>query len=84
MLPEGLSAERVKPSSSFWFFQKKETKIMIPSIRSLFHGFTKDSAGATAIEYALIAAVMAGLIVTAIALLNLEGVFNTIANSLAG
>lgn len=57
---------------------------MKPSIRSLIRRLRKDQSGATAIEYALIAAVMAGLLVTAIALLNLEGVFNTIANSLAG
>ena len=56
---------------------------MIPSIRSMIRRFAKDTSGATAIEYALIAAVMAGLIVTAIALLDLQGVFQTIANSLA-
>jgi Flp pilus assembly pilin Flp len=51
---------------------------------ALIHRFRGDTSGATAIEYALIAAVMAGLIVTAIAVLDLEGIFQTIADAMAG
>ena len=56
---------------------------MFTPIYPLIHRFRRDSSGATAIEYALIAAVMAGLIVTAIAVLDLEGIFQTIADAMA-
>ena len=57
---------------------------MISRIISTARRFTGDTSGATAIEYALIAAVMAGLIVAAIAVLDLQGIFQTIANAMAG
>ena len=54
---------------------------MFSSLRYMTQRYAGDSSGATAIEYALIAAVMAGLIVTAIAVLDLEGIFQTIADA---
>ena len=56
---------------------------MIATLRYMTRRYLGDSSGATAIEYALIAAVMAGLIVTAIAVLDLEGIFQTIADSMS-
>lgn len=44
--------------------------------------FARDWSGATAIEYALIAAIMTGMIIVALALLDLDGVFTTIQNTL--
>ena len=55
---------------------------MIPNFFNFFWRFVRAKSGATAIEYALIAAVMAGLIVTALALIDLQGVFTTIQNTL--
>ncbi|MBX9707375.1 MAG: Flp family type IVb pilin [Caulobacteraceae bacterium] len=47
--------------------------------------FVKDESGATAIEYGLIAALIAVLIITAVGLVGtrLEAVFNAIADGLA-
>jgi pilus assembly protein Flp/PilA len=47
--------------------------------------FVKDESGATAIEYGLIAALIAVLIITAVGLVGerLEAVFNAIAEALA-
>jgi Flp pilus assembly pilin Flp len=56
---------------------------MFTTIYFHVHKFRGNTSGATAIEYALIAAVMAGLIVTAIAVLDLEGIFQTIADAMA-
>lgn len=44
--------------------------------------FALDMSGATAIEYALIAAIMTGMIIVALALIDLDGVFTTIQNAL--
>jgi pilus assembly protein Flp/PilA len=46
--------------------------------------FLKDESGATAIEYGLIAALVAVVLVTALGLLGnkLSGTFNTVANNL--
>lgn len=49
---------------------------------SLILRLLRDRSGATAIEYALIAAIMTGLVVTALALLDLEDVFSRIQNTL--
>ncbi len=49
---------------------------------SLILRLLRDRAGATAIEYALIAAIMTALVVTALALLDLEDVFSRIQNTL--
>ena len=47
--------------------------------------FAKDESGATAIEYGLIAALIAVVIITAVQLVgtNLSSKFNTIANSVS-
>lgn len=49
-----------------------------------FRNFLCDTAGATAIEYGLIAALISVVIITAITLLgsNLSNVFNAVANAL--
>ncbi len=49
---------------------------------SLILRLLRNQSGATAIEYALIAAIMTGLVVTALALLDLEDVFSRIQNTL--
>jgi pilus assembly protein Flp/PilA len=53
-------------------------------MKSLFARFAKDESGATAIEYALIAAGIAVVIITAVNLVgtNLTAVFNGIAGKL--
>ena len=45
--------------------------------------FIKDESGATAIEYGLIAALIAVVVITAVTTIgtNLTGTFNTVANS---
>lgn len=52
---------------------------------NVFARFAKDESGATAIEYGLIAALIAVLIITAVGLVGtrLEAVFNAIADGLA-
>jgi len=47
--------------------------------------FVKDESGATAIEYGLIAALIAAVIITALTTIgnNLEGTFNTIGEKVA-
>src|SRR2546429_3728923 len=54
-------------------------------MHNLFSRFVKDESGATAIEYGLIAAGIAVVIITAVKLVgtNLNEVFNTIAGKLA-
>jgi pilus assembly protein Flp/PilA len=51
---------------------------------NLFARFIKDESGATAIEYGLIAALIAVVIITAVTTLgtNLSGTFTTVAGSL--
>lgn len=53
---------------------------------SKIRAFIKDESGATAIEYALLAAVIALVILVAVRLVgtNLEEVFNDIATTVAG
>ena len=45
--------------------------------------FLRDESGATAIEYGLIAALIAVVVITAVAIIgtNLRGTFNNVANS---
>lgn len=52
----------------------------------LFARFAKDESGATAIEYGLIAALIAVAIITAVTTLgsNLDGLFTRIAGQLTG
>jgi pilus assembly protein Flp/PilA len=52
-------------------------------MQSLFHRFLRDDSGATAIEYGLIAAGIAVVIITAVQLVgtNLSTTFNSVANS---
>ena len=51
---------------------------------NLFSRFVRDESGATAIEYGLIAALIAVVVITALTSIgtNLSGKFNTIATSL--
>jgi pilus assembly protein Flp/PilA len=53
-------------------------------MRTVFANLIKDEAGVTAIEYGLIAALIAVVIITAVSLLgnDLSAVFNSIAGSL--
>lgn len=53
-------------------------------MKSLFARFAKDESGATAIEYGLIAAGIAVVIITAVNLVgtNLTSIFNDVANKL--
>jgi pilus assembly protein Flp/PilA len=55
-------------------------------MKSLFSRFVKDESGATAIEYGLIAALIAVVIITAVTTVgtNLTSTFNTIATKLSG
>ena len=55
---------------------------MTPTIIHLSNRFFSNRSGATAIEYALIAAVMAGLIVIALAVLDLEGTMQGVQDTL--
>jgi len=52
-------------------------------MNTLFQRFAKDESGVTAIEYGLIAALIAVVIITAVTLVgtNLTATFNTIAGS---
>ena len=52
-------------------------------MHNLFSRFVKDESGATAIEYGLIAAGIAVVIITAVNLVgtNLSGTFNNVANA---
>jgi pilus assembly protein Flp/PilA len=52
-------------------------------MQSLFRRFLRDDSGATAIEYGLIAAGIAVVIITAVQLVgtNLSTTFNSVANS---
>jgi pilus assembly protein Flp/PilA len=52
-------------------------------MQSLFRRFVRDDSGATAIEYGLIAAGIAVVIITAVQLVgtNLTTTFNSVANS---
>jgi len=54
-------------------------------MRKLVH-FWRDQSGVTAIEYGLIAALIAVAIITTVTFVgqNLSGTFNTVAGSLAG
>ncbi len=49
-------------------------------------GFFKEEEGVSALEYGLIAALIAGVIIGAVTLLgtNVQGTFNTIAGSMGG
>ena len=53
---------------------------------NLFARFVKDESGATAIEYGLIAALIAVVIIGAVTLLgeNISAAFNTIATEIGG
>jgi pilus assembly protein Flp/PilA len=53
-------------------------------MKNLFARFVKDEAGATAIEYGLIAALISVAIISAVQLVgtNLTGVFNEVAGNL--
>jgi len=53
-------------------------------MNNLFSRFVRDESGATAIEYGLIAALIAVVIITALQLVgtNLNSKFNTVATSL--
>ncbi len=53
-------------------------------MRNLFHRFNDDQSGVTAIEYGLIAALIAVVIITAVRLVgtNLSATFNAIATAL--
>jgi pilus assembly protein Flp/PilA len=55
-------------------------------MKSLFTRFAKDESGATAIEYGLISALIAVVIITAVTTVgtNLQTTFNTVATKLAG
>jgi pilus assembly protein Flp/PilA len=55
-------------------------------MKSLFSRFVKDESAATAIEYGLIAALIAVVIITAVTTVgtNLTSTFNTIATKLSG
>jgi pilus assembly protein Flp/PilA len=57
---------------------------MIEYIQALFDLHIDDERGATAVEYGLMVALIAAVIVTAVALIgtNLDGLFNTVAGSL--
>jgi pilus assembly protein Flp/PilA len=54
-------------------------------MRNLFHRFVKNESGVTAIEYGLIAALIAVVIITAITTVgtDLKAVFTSVAASLA-
>jgi pilus assembly protein Flp/PilA len=54
-------------------------------MKTLLLRFARDESGVTAIEYGLIAALIAVVIIVAVTTVgtDLRGVFNTIANSLA-
>ena len=54
-------------------------------MKTLFSRFAQDESGATAIEYGLIAALVAVVIITAVTTMgsNLSSTFNTIATKLA-
>jgi pilus assembly protein Flp/PilA len=55
-------------------------------MKTLFTRFAKDESGATAIEYGLISALIAVVIITAVTTVgtNLKTTFNTVATKLAG
>lgn len=55
-------------------------------MKTLFTHFAKDESGATAIEYGLISALIAVVIITAVTAVgtNLKTTFNTVATKLAG
>ena len=57
---------------------------MAKKITRFMKGLWKDEAGVTAIEYGLIAALIAVIIITAVALVgtDMSNMFNTIANSI--
>lgn len=55
-------------------------------MRKLLGGFLRDQAGATAIEYGLIAAGIAVVIIATVQAIggNLQGTFTTVSNALTG
>ena len=55
-------------------------------MKTLFSRFANDECGATAIEYGLIAALIAVVIITAVTTVgtNLQTTFNTVATKLSG
>jgi len=57
---------------------------MTQKITKFFKGFAKDESGATAIEYGLIAALVAVVLIAALTLVgnDLANMFNNVANSL--
>ena len=57
---------------------------MTQKITKFFKGFSKDESGATAIEYGLIAALVAVVLIAALTLVgnDLSNMFNNVANSL--
>jgi pilus assembly protein Flp/PilA len=56
------------------------------TMKTLFTRFAKDESGATAIEYGLISALIAVVIITAVTTVgtNLKTTFNTVATKLSG
>ena len=46
--------------------------------------FRDDERGASAIEYAIMAAVLIGIIVVAVTALDLDGIFSTISSTVSG
>ena len=59
---------------------------MLKTVRSTFQRLAKDQSGATAIEYGLIAAGIAIVIIAAVALVgsSLETMFGTVSTALSG
>ncbi len=59
---------------------------MSKTVRSMIKRFAKDQSGATAIEYGLIAAGIAIVIIAAVALVgsSLETMFGTVSTALSG
>jgi pilus assembly protein Flp/PilA len=57
---------------------------MVKKVTGLLRGLWKDEGGVTAIEYGLIAALIAVIIITAVALVgtDMRNMFNTIANNI--
>ncbi len=58
--------------------------VLLPILRNIIRKFVKEDSAVTAIEYALIASLIAIVIITAVKLVgtNLTAVFNTIAAAL--
>jgi pilus assembly protein Flp/PilA len=75
-------SERVGTDLSLWAGKKEQTEWM--DMKNLVSKFFKDESGATAIEYGLIAALIAVAIITVVGLVgtNLTATFQTVADSM--